>query len=162
MIQDCLYGLSLMDFIGWRFEMFSSRQGSSFRGKKIIKPRITCSNITGLDSTNADCWVFYMGRLLEGTRLCLFSLHCLWSVRLLTLGSLVLQVLALGFFKNKLGVNDAYFSYFHLKDKVWNKKSFLSPKYCLVKNYLMLHKYLEWVTINLISSHSYTFQRTLK
>lgn len=56
--------------------MFSSRQGSSFRGKKkkIIKPRITFSNITGLDSTNADCWVFYMGRLLEGARLCLFFL----------------------------------------------------------------------------------------
>lgn len=123
---------------------------------------MSCSNITGLDITNADFGVFYVGRLLKG-------IGCylppppphLWSVQLLTLGSLVLKMPALGFFGNKLSMNDDYFSYFHCKgQRVGITK--VSSSGALPRQNSTLPKYLEWVTKELIYSCSYAFQRTLK
>lgn len=107
------YGPSLMDFAGWIFEvLLLGKEVIFLSGQKYLELKIFCSNITGLDITSANHWVFNMERLSRGANIPFFfslPVICPFAYfRLLSTGSA-----ALGSLKNKLSVNDGYFSYFH-------------------------------------------------
>lgn len=137
MIRDCLHGPLLTDFAGWRFEIISSRQGNCFfKGKKLWTPKCLAVTLQVWTLLMQILQSFTWGRLLKGIGCYLFVPPPPLSVicPIASLGSLVLKMPALGFLKNKLSMNDDYFSYFHFKgQRVEIKKSFLPPEYCLDK-----------------------------